>query len=252
MKNILIGTKTILSWRDSLKQIQQPHIIIINFHDSVMLEETLSTREIDYIVPLSHRDYNVIKHVPIKILYPTMEIYNLLDNNVLFTRFMLENFRSYVPEIYYLDRVKLKELVFPVISKPIHSKGGSHMNIYHTEKDFATCTNKYIVQQFIKELYEYSAFLLCIDGIIVNWKVIRYKYPEYTIKKDNFPVDYEDISNINLEVFMKIVKKLDYSGGMCIDFKMNKKNRIKIFEINPRFGGSAFTNNFIYELLCVK
>ena len=39
---------------------------------------------------------------------------------------------------------------------------------------------------------------------------------------------------------------------MCIDFKFNENsNQLYIFEMNPRFGGSAFTNNFIYELLCI-
>ena len=46
---------------------------------------------------------------------------------------------------------------------------------------------------------------------------------------------------------------INYTGGLCINFKYDENNNnIYIFEINPRFGGSAFTNNFIYELLCIK
>lgn len=250
--NILIGTKTILSWKHCIQHLQHPNLFIINFNDSAILEETLLKNNIDYILPLSERDYNTIQYIPIKILYPKPETYNLLDNKILFIQFMLKYFRHYIPEIYYLDRVKLKALSFPVISKPIWSKGGSNMNIYHTERDFATCTSKHIVQQFIKDLYEYSAYILCIDSEIKTWKIIRYKYPEYTIKKDNFPANYENVPEFDITIFRKIIKKLDYTGSMCIDFKLDKKNRIKILEINPRFGGSAFTNNFIHELLQIK
>ena len=47
--------------------------------------------------------------------------------------------------------------------------------------------------------------------------------------------------------------KLNYTGGLNFDFKFDElTKKIYIFEINPRFGGSAFTNNFIYELLCIN
>lgn len=39
---------------------------------------------------------------------------------------------------------------------------------------------------------------------------------------------------------------------MCINFKYDEiLNKLYIFEMNPRFGGSAFSCNFIYELLCI-
>lgn len=253
-KTILIGTKTFaLSWRDHLKKIQQPHIILTNFHDYQSLNEIISSTKIDYILPLSDRDYGAITKYsyPIKILYPDPDTYTLLDNKALFTQFMIDNFGEFIPKVFYLDQIQLEELEFPVISKPIYSTGGQNMIIYYNDIDFQTCISKHIVQKYIKDLYEYAAYFLCIDGDIITHKVIRYKYPQYTIKNENFPADFETIHNFDLDVFNKIMNKLNYSEGACINFKIDN-DEIKIFEINPRFGGSAFTNDFIYDLLCIK
>ena len=92
-----------------------------------------------------------------------------------------------------------------------------------------------------------------INWIIINWKIIRFRYKKFNIKKNNFPKNYENIENFQIQLFEKIINKLNYTGGLNIDFKFNDStNHIDIFEINPRFGGSAFTNNFIYELLCIN
>lgn len=252
-KTILIGTKTFsLSWKNHLKKIQQPHIILINFNDSEVLSKTLANKQIDYILPLSNRDYNAIIQYDntLKILYPDLAIYELLDNKMLFVKFMLDNFKDYIPKVFFLDNIQLENIEFPVISKPIFSTGGQNMVIYYNTNEFITCTSKHIIQRFIEDLYEYAAYFLCIDGVIKTSKIIRYKYTPFTIKTGNFPPDYESIEDFDLSIFIEIIKKLNYSGGACINFKLDN-GKISIFEINPRFGGSAFTNNFIYDLLCI-
>jgi len=127
------------------------------------------------------------------------------------------------------------------------------MKIYYNSSEFLQCKNKIIIQKFIEDQYEYGAYMLCINGKIINWKIIKFRYPKFTIKKDLFPKNYENVENIEIQLFEPIITKLNYTGGLCINFKFNEStNKIDIFEINPRFGGSAFSNNFIYELLCIK
>ena len=127
------------------------------------------------------------------------------------------------------------------------------MKIYYNNNEFTKCKEKIIIQKFIEDEYEYGAYILCINGKIINYKIIKFKYKKYTIKKINFPKNYENVFNIEIQKFEPIIIKLNYTGGMNIDFKFNDlTKKIDIFEINPRFGGSAFTNNFIYELLCIK
>lgn len=256
-KNILIGINTFNNdWLVSLSKIHQQNIILINFNDDELLKKIMTEKKIDYILPLSNKDYIIIKNKIDdldKILYPNDEIFELLNNKLFFTKFMLENFNEYIPNVYYLDNIKLLDNEYPVISKPIYSTNGANMKIYHNENEFINCKDKIIIQKFIEEVFEYGAYMLCINGKIINWKIIRFKYPKYTIKKYNFPKEYENIKNFDIQLFEKIILKLNYTGGMCVDFKFDvSTNNIYIFEINPRFGGSAFTNNFIYELLCIK
>jgi carbamoylphosphate synthase large subunit len=119
--------------------------------------------------------------------------------------------------------------------------------------DFVKLNNDYNnIQKYISYEYEYGGYFLCIDGIIINWKIIRFKYNKYHIKQTKFPKDFENVKDISIDIFKNIIHDLNYSGGMCVNFKINEHDDIYyLFEINPRFGGSAFTNNFIYELLCI-
>lgn len=247
--NILIGIKTFSkSWLASIRRIHKPNIILADFNDELDLQNGLK-KNINYILPLSKDDFLTIKdRTPYKILFPGIETFDLLDNKVEFIKFMMVNFKDYIPEVYYLDNVKLKDPVFPVVSKPRYSRAGCGVKICHTAIEISG--DKTIVQKCIDEQYEYTGHVLCIDGKIINWKVIRFLYPKYNVKTTNFPHNYENITKFDMTIFSDIIKSLNYTGGMCIDFKLDNESKIKIFEINPRFGGSAFDNNFIYELLC--
>lgn len=271
-KNILIGINTLYpDWLNSIKQLNKSNIIIFDFKDSDKCKNIIVNKNIDYILPLSEKDYLLIKKIIVddeKILYPNVETFNILNNKLFFINFILKYFNEYVissvgthdttsrvkiPTIYYLDNIKVLDIIYPVISKPVYSTNGTNMKIYYNHSEFIKCKNKMIIQKFIEDQYEYSAYILCINGKIINWKIIKFRYEKYTIKKDNFPKNYENVKNIKIKLFEPIILKLNYTGGMCIDFKLESKtNNIYIFEMNPRFGGSAFTNNFIYELLCIN
>lgn len=258
-KNILIGKNISFNdWKISLNKINKPNIDFCDFSDFEMVKEILLSKNITYIIPLSEIDYKLIKSYmelldnKLKILYPTKEIFHLLNNKNLFTEFMLQYFPEYIPEIYYLNNVKLKNIQYPSISKPMYSTNGSNMIILYDDNDFIKLNNHNNIQKFIDYEYEYGAYMLCIDGLIVTQKIIRFKYEKNYIKKGNFPKNYENVENLNTDIFKNIISKLNYSGGLCINFKVDDlTNNIYIFEINPRFGGSAFAHNFIYELLCI-
>lgn len=258
-KNILIGNNTFRpDWKISLDKINKENIIFCDFNNFNNLNDVLLNKNISYILPLSDIDYDLVKLYKnkldgkIKILYPTEEIFNLLDNKNTFTEFMLNNYNEYIPDIYYLNNIKLKNIEYPAISKPTYSTNASGIKIIYNEKQFLRLANYNNIQKFIEYEYEYAAYMLCIDGIIITQKIIRFKYKKFNIKKNNFPKDYETVENLNTDIFKSIIQKLKYSGGTCINFKVNEMdNKINIFEINPRFGGSAFSNDFIYELLCI-
>jgi carbamoylphosphate synthase large subunit len=230
-KNILIGMNTLFpDWFYALKRIKEEHIFLIDFEKSDILK-IIEEKDINYILPLSEKDYNIVKNIiseNIIILYPSEETYKLFNNKILFTKFMFKNFIDYIPKVFYLENKKINEIEYPVIYKPFYSVGGYNMKIYHNENDFFKCNDKTIIQKFIEHEYEYSAYIISIKGIIIKSKIIRYKYEKYNIKKVNFPSDYENIVNFDIiKIFEKILIKSNYTG-------------------------SAFTNNFINELLCIN
>ena len=258
-KKVLIGTNPFnKEWEKSLNKINKKNIII-SFENPKNIKNIILNKKINYILPMSNIDNKLIKNINlefdsnIKIIYPIKETLELLNNKNLFTEFMLKNYIEYIPDIYYLNNKKLKEIEYPAIYKPIYSTNGKKMVIIYNDKDFVCLKNHNNIQKCIEEENEYGAYMLCIDGLIMNYKIIRSKYPKYNINKINFPNNYENVKNFDIKIFENIINKLNYSGGVCIDFKFNElTNKLNIFEINPRFGGSAFTCNFIYELLCIK
>lgn len=259
-KNILLGKKTFYKdWSDSINRINKPNIFIHDFSDP-NLNNFIRANEIDYIIPLHIDDYVIIKQNKLidqkKILHPTTQTFDLLNDKIKFTEYMLREFPKYIPDVYYINKTLLVDEVnikYPVISKPRYSVSGTNMKIYHTPESFAESSNgKLLIQKFITHNYEYGAFFLCANGKIINSRIIRSKYKKFHIKKSPFDKNKSEFVEFDIEPFKRIVYDLKYSGGLNIDFKFDDETKkIDIFEINPRFGGSAFTNNFIYELLCI-
>ncbi len=254
-KHVLTGTDArCIGWQTVINNINKYNIIVADFSDIESVKVIIFTKNIKYIVPLSDKDYDKIKNakLSVKIIYPTENIHQLLHNKLFFTGFMYKYFRECIPKVYYLNNAKIEDIKFPAVYKPIYSTNGDGVKIIHNKLDLAVLRDKYIIQEFIEDKYEYGAFMLCIDGEIINWKIIGYEYDKHYIKNSVFPEDYDNIDNIDINIFAKIIKKINYSGGMCIDFKFDKSTqKVYIFEMNPRFGGSAFSRNFIYELLCI-
>lgn len=259
-ENLLIGTNMFFKiWMVTIEKINKNNIVILDFDDIDKFNTTIVQKNIKYILPLSNKDYDLAKNnlellkiSSVKIIFPDKKIYELLDNKNIFTNFMLEHYPEFQPDVYYLNNKKLKEIEYPAIYKPIFSTNASQMIFLQNNEDLSKLKNYNNIQKFIEDEYEYAAFLLIIDGNVINYKIIRNKYPKHNIKKFNFPNNSEVVNNFDISLFQNIFKKLNYSGGACINFKFDPNtNQLYIFEINPRFGGTAFSNNFIYELICI-
>jgi len=201
-----------------VKQITNKNIVHCDFNSlkNKLLDDSLN---IKYILPLGIIDYKIIKNHKyyindgIKILCPDDEIVELFDNKNSFTKFMLNYHPNYIPDIYYLDGIKIKDIKYPAIYKPMYSTSGSGIKIIYGESDLLQLPNYNNIQKFIEDEYEYGAHMLCIDGEIVKYKIMRYKYDKYTIKTANFPKNYENVNDFDISVFKDILKTLQYSGG---------------------------------------
>ena len=137
-KNVLIGKNSFSpDWITCVNKINKPNVVVCYFDNFEIVKKIILDKNITYIIPLSEIDYKSIKsHMEnldnkLKILYPSEETFNLLNNKTMFTEFMLNNFIEYIPEIYFLNNVKLKNIKYPSISKPTYSTNGSNMTIIY-------------------------------------------------------------------------------------------------------------------------
>lgn len=184
--------------------------------------------------------------------YLDYEIFELLDDKAKFYNYMKTKFSKNIPQIY--DKNDMKTFKYPMIIKKNISAGGFETYLIKDEtmfKNYYTVyhRNNNIFQEYINGEYEYSGNFLCIDGIIKHKIIMREKYGNYYIKKCCFK-QFEIINDTDFDItlFENILYDLKYTGGCCIDFKY-VDNCIKIFEINPRFGGTIIHSNLLQIFL---
>ena len=189
-KKVLIGNDVYwTNWYKAIYDIKKPNVYVAKFTNEIL--DLIKKNNIDYIIPLTLKDYEFIWNIPQidkkMILHPTKEIWNLLNNKLEFTKFMYENFYNLIPHIYFLDNKQIEpNIVFPMISKPMYSTGGVSMKILISKRELNMCKNKIIIQKYIENPCEYSAYIICKDGKIINHKVICEQYDKQYIKKQNF------------------------------------------------------------------
>ena len=256
--------KELLENFDNLEDIES----IITCHNY----ETLKTYDI--IVPLLESDIlklyenNIIKNA----IMPSLNNFKILCCKHNFNEFINSmSFQQYVPTTYNnLDEITQ----LPIILKrfDLNSGRGSFIinsNIFDNnvksivlntvlEKDYEIKTqiskqnnmqleklilDKYIIQEYLINPIEYVSFIVFKNNNILECITYQYNYESNNyIKGAIYESDARRITKIQLEqqyldVFKNILIELDYFGICNIDFKI-QNGLLKIFEINPRLGGS--------------
>jgi hypothetical protein len=208
-------------------------------------------RQSDLVIPLSIQDVrllqksrDLVEKNPIKI--PTEEVVNICDNKYLFNKTLVENgFQDFVPKIG-------NDLPLPfMLKKKVTWAGDDCYLIADPEKkakyeDFIN-SDDYFCQQVIGGVNEYATHILFKDGKIEETLTVKYTfYDEVPINgKSGFA--YTSIVKCeHLAAFASILKLIGYEGLCCFDYKI-VDGKAKIFEINPRFGGSL--GNYFFTFL---
>lgn len=253
--NILFGQPQFPDWLSSIQKLENVHVI--EFTCKKKLTDLVKDKEICLIVPTTLKQMKFIIHNGIKIdnvfiICPdTYDVIDTLDNKCKFIKFMSENNLGHlIPNVkvmkYNKQILKNDKVNYPVIFKyPVSCGGfGSQVcqNSYELEKVIRIGQrNDYIVQKYIQDQKEYSAHLFVQKGII------KYSIYYVMLHDQEFGIQhgkmkkYDRIIFDQEDSFVPIFKLLNYTGFACIDFKL-KNNKVKIFEINPRLGGTLATN----------
>jgi hypothetical protein len=151
-------------------------------------------------------------------------------------------------------------LSLPFLIKPKVSRNGYGCRII-TGSDLnelnTVPSNDYLAQEAIRSLTEYVTHCACRDGKILAHITYQTDFPSDTtndcqlvIKTSKTPKQSEKRINPQsqyLDVFQVFIKTLGYTGFCCFDYKIIG-NTVKIFEINPRLGGSLMLPNHHSDL----
>lgn len=257
--NIIIGNPLFGDWDEGIKKLEKNDIIINDLNDVTYLPTGNSL-----IIPLTFDQMKFLINNKDKITSPILccDDYNtieLLNNKCRFVKFMLDNKLDHlIPETYMIHHNNTlyepnKIINYPVIYKFGITQGGYGSKVFHTNQELSKRINNskyrdFIVQKYIEHPNEFSGHMFIKDGKIEH--AIYYKvtnHDKYYIQNGKMQ-NYTRENNFQYQ-FNEIFKLLNYTGIVCIDFKIIN-NQIKIFEINPRFGGTLIHNtNDLNEML---
>ena len=165
-----------------------------------------------------------------------------LDDKKKFADYAIENKLSqFIPCIYskWCDRsADILVIVKPRIGA--YSYGVSKKKLYEVQDwEF----DDHVVQEYIKDPIEYAGYFVAYNGNIThsfaymgnhgNGEFIKYEGGVFdTTPKTRVTLDDKIVKE--LELFLK---PTFFTGTCCFDFKI-KDGNLKVFEINPRLGGS--------------
>jgi hypothetical protein len=208
----------------------------------------------DLIVPLKLDDYaflgKYLRYNNSKFIYPSKENVELTNDKSLFNNFLLKNgFENNLPKIYDED------VKYPFIYKKRIDIAGINSKIIYTKEEKDLFESKidpiqYYKQEIIEGEYEYTTHILSKAGKIHYFSNLVFHFSSKMFIKGNqcdcnsHTINYD---KRNMPLFEKILKRLNYSGICCFNYKIDT-NTVKIFEVNPRFGHSLIfdINNFLW------
>lgn len=208
-------------------------------------------KECDLVVPLIIEDARILAKsrelVKDKLLQSSsIETVEICDNKFLFNEIMVEKgFARLIPRIG-------NDLPFPFLLKKRITIGGDDSYVVTDEATKAKLSHlisneEYFCQEIVEGANECATHILFKNGKIVDSLTV-----EYTFYNDR-PINGKEgfiCSNIvkcpYLDSFTAILNAIEYEGICCFDYKV-VAGQPKIFEINPRFGGSL--GNYFSALL---
>ena len=170
---------------------------------------------------------------------------HLCNNKSKFTKYMLQKFPIHIPKTYYyhFDNETFLNMdpIVPgrnkMILKPNEDMGGNDIRVI------------YIIQEYIDHDEYFVGHFLVFHGKIHT----RVYFKSSEINKNGIKCgaiqNYTDLHTLPIDdsIFSAIFTDLSYSGIADIDFII-AYNKIIIFEINPRPGGSLLTDDKYFNL----
>jgi carbamoylphosphate synthase large subunit len=215
--------------------------------------DTLEAEDFDLIIPLTldaQKQVNQQRRhwLGVKALVPSDAAIDICHDKAIFHLHMSEKgFGAFLPKM-------ADGLVYPYLQKRRRSGYGVGTSIISSSGDLEVNranweSGGYIRQELIAGNLEYATHLLVKGGEIHYAKTIQSSFETEAFVKgrDCKASATRVVDHGHLHAtFKAMLNSLDYQGLCCIDYKL-ESGQPKIFEINPRIGGSLC--GFITEVV---
>jgi len=248
----LFGRKTILfsrhdGWKRDIQRHLKGHVPFFYELDEV------TPGVFDMVVPLTVDAEHYINAHPTsfaatRLLCPVDSCIELCDDKERFLRFLMEEgFGALVPRIG-------DDLAYPYVLKRRAGCWGEGIWIIRNGDDERVrakeiASGNCFKQEYVEGRVEYTAHMVFHQGKVWFWKALGFSFArEHCIKgKDFEPVAIEEVDHHRFQpVFREILRRIDYRGICCFNYKL-VDDQPRIFELNPRYGGSL--TPFVNEAL---
>ncbi|RYE09112.1 MAG: hypothetical protein EOP22_10205 [Hyphomicrobiales bacterium] len=149
------------------------------------------------------------------------------------------------------------EARFPCVLKRTDLWGGQGVVVAHSaaELEHHLLSRPWSGRPFVLQAYvegpEYAAHAIAVGGRLVWVTAYRHEaLPPFAIRAPlpQQPTAAAALSDSDRADLERFLLPLGYDGPVCFDFKRGSDGRIRMLEINPRFGGSLFWDHNVGDL----
>ena len=221
-----------------------------------------SIRKYDIVIPLYEKDIHILnkrfKNKRYKYLVAADDVVDFCNDKFRFNQFLIDKgFEANIP------RILNAHASYPYILKKNFDEWGLNSEIVDSAEKEKLLTSlltdpAYFKQEYISGVDEHTTHFIFTDN-----KLQYYQTFKFTFQKSNFVKGRESppfktsvivpVETEHAEVFEKVLQAINYNGVGCFDYKI-QNGVAKIFELNPRVGGSLPLDliNFLeaYKKLC--
>jgi len=190
---------------------------------------------VEHIIELNNAGINALFDVDSKIL-------DDLCHKKKFSDYVIDkNLTKYTPRFYAKWCERNSDQL--VVIKPPYScfSIGVYTKILRDVQDNEF--DNYAIQEYIKDRKEYAGYFVSYKGTVTHAFAYVTKYHSDTFIKhnggiyDGIPQKRVELPEKLIRIVEKFLKPASFTGTSCFDFKI-VDGKMKIFEINPRLGGS--------------
>ncbi len=200
----------------------------------------------DVVIPLYEKDIHVLNNrfskYAYKYLIASNDVVDFCNDKMRFNEFLIKNgFKNNIPEILPRDAG------FPYILKKNFDEWGLNSHIIDSAEKGSTLSHltthkDYFKQEYISGADEHTTHFIFTGNKLQYYKTFKFTFPKSSFIKglESPPFKTAVIVPVETEhayVFEKLLQTINYNGVGCFDYKI-QNGIAKIFELNPRVGGS--------------